>query len=150
MAGPYESIWMTGSEALEFLLPVEPDVRKRIALLQAAERDERARGRARGLDADRRWRAHYSLGDPDADESWRRKFIDVDAAYVDPAQFAEQSEFLREAVITWFGRAREASVRAGTPLESSGHVRAPKRTREAPFADRVAADVSQRPPGHEE
>jgi hypothetical protein len=99
----YESKWMSGAEALDYLLQFEPEPRRRIALLQAAVRDGVVKGRRRGIEQDRGWvEAHGLASDPDnirADETWRRQFIYPDAASLDPAAFAANSEFLREDVL---------------------------------------------------
>jgi hypothetical protein len=67
MARAYASKWMSGEEALEYLLQIETDLQKRITLLQTVVCDGAVRGRRRGIDHVRRgWRVQNGLdGNPD-------------------------------------------------------------------------------------
>lgn len=104
----YISKWMSGDEALLFLSTAEPDITKRIVALQTAVRDNAVRGRQAGAAAakDRSWLESGSLtsdsGLTSVDTKWRSRFIICDFATIVPAEFASESEFMREDIMRAF------------------------------------------------
>ncbi len=104
---PYLSKWMTGAEALEYLLRIYEEPRSCFAHLRSAISEDRILGRWLGREREREFYVSMGLSlnndrVQQVDASWRATFIYSDPALVDMKEFGEQSELLRENVVQTF------------------------------------------------